>query len=73
MERDGAMERAGPPQQGVTMAIIPSDPNPGPSPVPDLPPIDVPPIQEPEPDLLPDEEPNPNPDENDNPDKQAVF
>lgn len=44
------------------MAIVPTDPSPGPTPVPDLPPIGepTPPIKEPEPDRLPDEEPNPN-------------
>lgn len=53
------------------MAIIPTDP--GPNPVPDLPPIGEPspPIKEPEPDHLPDEEPNPNPDENDEPAKRT--
>ena len=57
------------PGLGAGMAIIPNEPNPGPTPVPDLPPIDkpTPPIKEPEPDRLPDEEPNPNPDENDDP------
>lgn len=55
------------------MAIIPTEPSPGPSPVPDLPPIGEPspPIKEPEPDYLPDEEPNPNPDENDEPARQT--
>ncbi|MCT7664092.1 hypothetical protein [Shinella kummerowiae] len=53
------------------MAIIPTEP--GPNPVPDLPPIGEPspPIKEPEPEYLPDEEPNPNPDENDEPAKQT--
>lgn len=55
------------------MAIIPTEPSPGPSPVPNLPPIGEPspPIKEPEHDHLPDEEPNPNPDENDEPAKQT--
>lgn len=54
------------------MAIVPTDPNPGPGSIPDLPPIDkpTPPIREPEPDRLPDENPGPNPDENDDPPKR---
>lgn len=45
------------------------EPSPGPSPPFPPPPFPVPPVQEPEPDRLPDEAPRPNPDENDNPKK----
>jgi len=55
------------------MAIIPTEPDLGPDPIPGVPPIGEPspPIKEPEPERLPDEGPNPNPDENDKPAKQA--
>jgi hypothetical protein len=55
------------------MAIIPTEPGPGPNPVSDLPPIGEPspPIKKPDLDYLPDEEFNPNPDENDEPAKQT--
>ena len=56
--------------------LMNSDPMPGTDPgkgmpMPPVPPNFVPPVQEPEPDRLPDEEPLPNPDENDGPSKWA--
>jgi hypothetical protein len=52
------------------MAQDPFNPSPTPTPVPPAP--DLPPIDEPEPDRLPDEGPLPNPDENNEPPLYAL-
>ena len=54
--------------QEAAMPAVPVEPYPEPlMPVP--PQSDIPPVEEPEPDRLPDEVPVPNPDENDGPPK----
>ena len=59
----------------IMQPTVPADPSKPLAPVPPVPgmPVDVPipPIEEPEPDLLPDEYPNPNHDGNDDPQRQA--